>query len=564
VIDAKDEAHIPESGALRIPDALWPELRRRAEVIGPIAALETVSRSAAAEAARQLNVSQRTVYNFVKRWRSTSGSLTALASVTARGGRGQTRLPKEVDQLIASIIGQSYLSKQRISLSGLMGLIRAECRKAGLRAPSLNTVRARIERLHPEDVLRRRHGANAARRLQAVEGQFPVAEQPFDAVQIDHTRVDIIVVDPYTRQPIGRPWITIAIDAHTRCIPGICLTLEAPSATSVGLCLAHAATDKKPWLERIGVEAEWPMAGKPKVIHVDNGADFHSEALRRGCEAHGIRIVHRPVGAPHYGGIVERVIGTLMNMVHQLPGTTFSNPMQRAEYKSERQAAFTLAELEKWVALAITGPYHGQVHSGIGEPPIARWRRAMEHGGGPSRVSNPRSFLVDFLPVVRRRIQRQGFLIDHIVYSSNSIKPWIARRDRGHRFVIRRDPRDLSRIFVLAPEANYYVEVPYRSISRPAITLWEHRQAIDRVREEGRRQVDEASIFKAVAEMRSVAQKAVATTRAARRSLARRAHLPSFEETHPPAPPLSVTETPEPVKPFDEIEIWYKPPTCRT
>jgi putative transposase len=324
----------------------------------------------------------------------------------------------------------------------------------------------------------------------------------------------------------------------------------------VGLCLAHAATDKKPWLERIGVEGEWPMAGKPKVIYVDNGVDFHSEALRRGCEAHGIRISYRPVGAPHYGGIVERVIGTLMNMVHQLPGTTFSNTMQRGEYKSESKAAFTLAELEKWFAIAITGPYHGEVHSGIGEPPIARWQRAVENAGELPRACNPRTFLVDFLPVVRRHIQRQGFVIDHIVYSSNAIKPWIAQRDRGHRYFIRRDPRDLSRIFVLHPEEDHYVEVPYRSMSQPAITLWEHRRAVERVREQGRRQVEEESIFRAIGEMRSVAEKAVATTKAARRAVARRSHLPLPAETPPLAPPVSETETADPVKPFDEIELW--------
>jgi len=298
------------------------------------------------------------------------------------------------------------------------------------------------------------------------------------------------------------------------------------------------------------------MAGKPKVIHVDNGADFHSEALCRGCEAHGIRIVYRPVGAPHYGGIVERVIGTLMTMVHRLPGTTFSGIVEKGSYESETKAALTLAELEKWLALAIAGTYHRALHSGIGEPPIARWQRAVENTGELRRACNPRTFLVDFLPVIRRRIQRQGFVIDHIVYSSNAIKPWIAQRDRGHRFFIRRDPRDLSRIFVLDPEEDHYVEIPYRSMSQPAITLWEHRRAVERIREQGRRQVDEEAIFRAVGEMRSVAEKAVATTKAARRSVARRAHLPAPVTTPPLGPPPSETEAVGSIKPFDEIELW--------
>ena len=44
-----------------------------------------------------------------------------------------------------------------------------------------------------------------------------------------------------------------------------------------------------------------------------------SEALRRGCAQHAITLEYRPPGRPHYGGIVERIIGTAMTAVHELP-----------------------------------------------------------------------------------------------------------------------------------------------------------------------------------------------------------------------------------------------------
>ena len=139
-------------------------------------------------------------------------------------------------------------------------------------------------------------------------------------MQIDHTTADVIVVDERHRLPIGRPYVTVAIDEATKCVPGFVVTLEASSATSVGLCLAHMAIDKRAWLERIGVEAVWPMSGKPHRLYVDNASEFKSEALFRGCEQHGIGVDYRPPGAPHYGGIVERLVGTMMRMVHDLPG----------------------------------------------------------------------------------------------------------------------------------------------------------------------------------------------------------------------------------------------------
>jgi putative transposase len=94
--------------------------------------------------------------------------------------------------------------------------------------------------------------------------------------------VDVAVVDEQHRLPIGRPYITVAIDVFSRAIVGMVVTLEPPSALSVGLCLTHMAAGKRAWLERIGVDVAWPMSGKPAELYLDNAAEFKSEALRRG------------------------------------------------------------------------------------------------------------------------------------------------------------------------------------------------------------------------------------------------------------------------------------------
>ena len=105
------------------------------------------------------------------------------------------------------------------------------------------------------------------------------------------------------------------------------MTLDTPSAISVGLCLTHVVMDKAPWLALREVEADWPVQGKPRRIGVDNGTEFHSEAFERGCEQHGIAIDWRPPGQPQFGGVVERVIGTLMGLVHGA-GRTAPQPSQ--------------------------------------------------------------------------------------------------------------------------------------------------------------------------------------------------------------------------------------------
>jgi putative transposase len=232
----------------------------------------------------------------------------------------------------------------------------------------------RIAQLDPVSSATARDGAEAARPLKSAGGTPPEITGLLEQVQIDHTPVDVIVVDERHRLPIGRPYLTAAIDVCSRCVVGLVVTLNAPSATSVGLCLAHMATDKRAWLERLGVEAVWPMSGKPRELYVDNAAELKSDALRRGCDQHGIGLRYRPLGQPHFGGIVERLIGTMMALVHELPGTTFSNTGERGTYDSDGKAALTVAELQRWLTLAVAG-YHGQVHDTSAAPRPGPGRR---------------------------------------------------------------------------------------------------------------------------------------------------------------------------------------------
>jgi putative transposase len=401
-----------------------------------------------------------------------------------------------------------------------------------------------------------REGRDAARTKHSAGGVPPEVTQLLQQVQMDHTPVDVIVVDERHRLPIGRPYVTVAIDVASRCVMGLVVTLEAPSATSVGLCLARASTGKQAWLEQLGVEAVWPMSGKPYELYVDNAAEFKSEALRRGCEQHGIALSYRPPGLPHFGGIVERVIGTMMGLVHdEVPGTTFSNVAQRGAYDSDGSAVLTMTELNAWLALAVAC-YHGQVHDGLGRTPAAVWAEFAERDGTPAAVSNETGFLVDFLPVIRRTVSRSGFVVGHVQYYCDALKPWIAQREQLGKFVLRRDPRDISRIWALDPDGTTYVAVPYRVLSRPPISIWEQQAALARLREQGRADVDERALFATVTQMREITDTAAATTRRARRDRERRTGAPAAGPIVLPPPPPAPGVEASTVRPFEVIEQW--------
>ena len=554
-----DKLDVIESGVLTASPERWKQAEFRFSVLAPLVEVHPVGLAVVDDAAERLGVSRRQVYALLSKLQNGTGTVADLLVRPSSGGRGRSRVSDAVEEIIAEQVGRHFLRRQKLTVAAVHRRIAVVCHGAGLPSPSRNTVAARIAALKPAVVARARGGADAARPRQAFGGVAPPTREILDVVQIDHTVVDVMVVDDHERRPIGRPYLTIAIDVFSRAVLGFVVTLEPPSAVSVGLCLGRVCSEKQAWLQVHGLagEVRWPMAGKPHRLYLDNAAEFKSEALRRGCVQHGVVLDYRPPGRPHYGGIVERVIGTTMTAVHELPGTTFSNPDRRGSYDSDAHAALTLRELERWLMLSIA-TYHERIHTGLGQTPATKWGTGVGAATRPpSVVVDETAFLIDFLPVIRRRLSRTGFVVDHVRYFSNALKPWVERREHLGTFVIRRDPRDLSRIWVLEPDGAGYVEVPYRMMAHPAVTLWEHRAATARLREQGRSSVDESAVFSMIEQMRDLTDRAQTDTRRARRNRQRRNHLADRpSSTTPVSPPPHQREPDTDVSIFDDIEQW--------
>ena len=263
-----------------------------------------------------------------------------------------------------------------------------------------------------------------------------------------------------------RPWLTLALDVHTRMICGFHVSLNPPSQLSVALCLTHAVLAKDGWLAERHLDLNWPAAGLMKSLHSDNGRDLHGKGLEMGSREWGIQWVFRPPATPHFGGHIERLIGTVMGAVHLLPGTTYSNTQERGNYASEDAATLSMAELESWLAIQICEGYHQTPHSALGMTPTMAWKLAVHHGMEVVMPSDSRRLLLSFLPVVRRTLQRSGLYVNNIRCWSDML-PAIA--PVGEEVFLRVDPRNLSKIYVRARDGAY-VDVPYADIRYPPIS----------------------------------------------------------------------------------------------
>ena len=497
-------------------DADWAEAVRREAVIRPLSAVSRRKSHLVAEASRQLGLSNRRIYGLLDGFRRNPVTASLLPRKPGPK-KGARQLDAKVDAQIEAAIDDVYLKREQPTLRKVLREAARNCRTAGLTPPSMKALRARVSARGLRERMKAREGAEAAGDSFRLVKVGLRAERPLQVVQIDHTKVDIMLVDDVTRACIGRPWLTLVLDVHTRMVLGLHLSLDAPCATSAALAVAQAVLPKTDWLADRAIKLSWAVHGLPEIIHVDNGREFHSRAFERGCQQHGIRIEYRPPATPRFGGHIERLMGTLMGRVHAFPGSTSSNVVARGAYDAEARAVLSFQEFEHILALEVLGPYHNEIHSALGRTPASAWTAGMAKVTLRS-PADATVFLRDFLPFEERVVRRDGVRLFGIAYQDGGLAHLV---DHGPgKLRVKYDPRDLSAVFVELLTGDH-VRVPYADLSRQPITLWEHREATQRLRREGRRTVDEHAIFTAVAEQRRLLLEAQERSKSARRAVAR-------------------------------------------
>ena len=478
------------------------------------------------EKAAEAGVSVATMYRWLKPYEETGQVSSLYPCYEKRGGPGKARLKKEVEAIIKSYVEKVYDVDPTMSMQKALKEVKTQCKNAGFTSPHETTLRKRINSLTRKKGIGNRPGRRKPNTTSAC-GTFPDANFPLDVVEIDHTVLDIMVVDEQYRMCIGRPYITAAIDVNSRKIYGFCLSLDHSGFYSVGQTILQGLMPKAGYLSSLGIEGDWDIYGLPRTFHTDNGSDFRCRELVMFCEEYGINLEWRPVARPQFGGHIERFIGTLNNALHELPGTTFSNPDQCGDYEPEKHAQFTMKELEAWIVRFIINIYHNTDHSTLGMTPNEKYEQgilgtATTPGVGlPDMVDDLERVGMFLLPAEIRSIQREGVSINGIKYFADVLRTHVNETDeKGNKveFIFRIDPKDISRICFFDAKVNTYFKIPYRNLGQPAISLWELKAVQSRLRKERKLRPKEQEIFQAYAQQKKAESDSAAKTKQVRRN----------------------------------------------
>jgi putative transposase len=391
---------------------------------------------------------------------------------------------KEVAQIVDETIRVKYLRLERPSVTSVhesavarivsLNQGRAEADKLPL--PHLSSIYTAVEQLDPYEVALGRFGKRYADEQFRARGEGPRPVRPLERVECDETKLDLMVIDTETRLPLGRPWLTTMIDVCTKMITGFYLSFHPPGYLSVMRCLLQAVRPKS-YLKADypQVERDWPAYGVPETVVVDNAEHFHGKNFVLACAQIGTRVEYAPPRTPQYKASIERWFGTQnRRLLHELPGTTFSNVLDRDEYDPQKHAVISIDACLELVHLWIVDIYHQTVHRGIRDIPYRRWVEKIREWSPnlPPRSADLR-VLIGFN--ADRAISPSGIELFTLRYNSPELAALRLNMNKGEKAPLKYDPQDISVIYV-------YDRVEDRTIDVPALnqeytrklTIWQH------------------------------------------------------------------------------------------
>lgn len=426
-----------------------------------------------------------TVYRWKTRLQRSGNDITSLVEEIFKKGNRKRRYPDELLAIIEEAVDSCYLTRERKSIQDTLDYAQARVyRENMLRVPEMllpiptrKMITTAIRTIPAFERYAARYGQIAAtKRFRAVLGHR-ITGAPLERAEMDHTLLDLFVIDDATGMPLGRPWITACIDSHTRCFLGIHIGFEPPSYLTVSHCLKHAFLPKTTLRDTYpSIKNSWDAHGVMRELVVDNGLEFHSKSLEEVCLSLGIEIHYSARKTPWFKGIIERGLGSLnAGVAHGNPGTTFKNIFEKDDYNPAKHAVIRLNKLLEIVNVWIVDYYHQKPHRTLKMPPAVLWVSGIR----------PEDILVPDDParldaIMGRAEQRvlthKGIELDGLFYNSPELVE--LRRKRGDRLDVelRVDDMNLGKITVLSPDRKYMYVVPALSLEYASgLTRFQHR-----------------------------------------------------------------------------------------
>ncbi|MDZ8264342.1 transposase family protein, partial [Nostoc sp. ChiQUE01b] len=391
------------------------------------------------------DIPQSTLSRWVKQFREAEatfgcGYVGLLPRTNNRGNR-LPKAPTDASVLLDKFITEHFETPRQAPAASVYRAYTRACERANIPPLSQRTFYTRLKKRPIHEQTLKRQGAKAAYPTEPIVLELAKTtprhgDRPFAICHLDHTQLDIELRSKVSGRNLGRPWLTLLIDAYSRRILAVYLTFDPPSYRSCMMALRLC-------IQRFG--------RFPQSVVVDGGKEFHSVYFDTLLARYHCIKKTRPGAKPHFGSVVERLFGTTnTEFIFNLLGNTQASkqPRQLTKVVDPKQlAVWTLADLYTYLCEWAYTIYDTSVHDSLGETPLQVYTDAIAATG--EREHRCIAYNEDFLMATRPSTPKgnakvqpgQGIKVNYLYYWNDAFRNPVVEKTKVS---VRYDPFDMG------------------------------------------------------------------------------------------------------------------------
>lgn len=441
-------------------------LRKRGITRGQRKAIEDAIPDIAKKAPTKSIPSVATLTVWMRRFDLSGGNPAAVLSMNRLRKRPRT-ISVLVEEEIHKKLRSIYLTRSRHTLRHVHEQVQLALRehvKDGKltqeeASVSLPTISRRLAEYEPYQRAKARFGPGYARAKFRTSVEGSLAVRALQRLECDHTLLNWVVICDRSGLPLGRPTLTIIVDAMSGYVVGLYVSFHGPGITSVLNVIKNAIAPKDEFAAAAGAKQPWIAFGLGETLVLDNGMEFHAKCFQLAAWELGIDLEYCRVRFPWLKPHVERFFANL-DYFSLVRGRVRKPEANVLNINPREDAAILFSDFVRGIIKFVVDVYPFELNSRKLVTPFEAFHESFNALRPPTFLTSLDQ--LDLIAAMRKELTvgAGGVEMLGISYSSSDLA--VMKKQVGHSFKtgIKWNPDDMSFVYVQYPKTSEWLAVP--------------------------------------------------------------------------------------------------------